>query len=77
MLSDLERKKRANDPQGDTDVANLVRNLAPSYNVSMQPISAASSIVRPAYLRHLALDHTRSCSTASVAVPYAQAGGRE
>ena len=44
--------------QGDTDVANLVRNLAPSYNVSMQPISDASSIVRPAYLRNLAPDHT-------------------
>ena len=44
--------------QGDTDVANLIRNLAPSYNVSMQPISDASSIVRPAYLRNLAPDHT-------------------
>jgi len=44
--------------QGDTDVANLVRNLAPSYNVSAQPISDASSIVRPAYLRNLAPDHT-------------------
>lgn len=44
--------------QGDTDVSNLLRTLAPSYNVNTQPISDASTIVRPANLRNLAPDHT-------------------
>ena len=44
--------------QGDTDVSNLLRNLAPSYNVNTQPISDAATIVRPANLRNLAPDHT-------------------
>ena len=44
--------------QGDTDLSNLIRNLVPSYNVNMQPISDAATIVRPANLRGLAPDHT-------------------
>ncbi len=44
--------------QGDTDLSNLLRTLAPSYNVNTQPISDASTIVRPANLRNLAPDHT-------------------
>ncbi|MBZ0114677.1 MAG: TonB-dependent receptor [Thermoanaerobaculia bacterium] len=44
--------------QGDTDVSNLLRNLAPSYNVNSQPISDAATVVRPANLRNLAPDHT-------------------
>ena len=44
--------------QGDTDLSNLLRNIAPSYNVNMQPISDAATISRPANLRNLAPDHT-------------------
>ncbi len=44
--------------QGDTDVSNLLRSLAPSYNVNTQPISDAATVVRPANLRNLAPDHT-------------------
>ena len=44
--------------QGDTDVSNLLRTLAPSYNVNAQPISDAATVVRPANLRNLAPDHT-------------------
>jgi iron complex outermembrane recepter protein len=44
--------------QGDTDLSNLIRNIVPSYNVNMQPISDAATIVRPANLRGLAPDHT-------------------
>ncbi len=44
--------------QGETDVSNLLRTVAPSYNVNTQPISDASTLVRPANLRNLAPDHT-------------------
>ncbi len=44
--------------QGDTDLSNLLRNVAPSFNVNTQPISDASTVVRPANLRNLAPDHT-------------------
>ncbi len=44
--------------QGDTDLSNLLRNVVPSYNVNAQPISDASTIVRPANMRGLAPDHT-------------------
>ncbi len=44
--------------QGDTDVSNMLRTLAPSYNVNTQPISDAATVVRPANLRNLAPDHT-------------------
>ena len=44
--------------QGDTDLQNLLRNVVPSYNVNMQPISDAATVVRPANLRGLAPDHT-------------------
>ncbi len=44
--------------QGDTDLSNLLRTLAPSYNVNSQPISDAATVVRPANLRNLAPDHT-------------------
>lgn len=44
--------------QGYTDLANLVRNVVPSFNVNAQPISDAATIVRPANLRGLAPDHT-------------------
>jgi iron complex outermembrane recepter protein len=44
--------------QGDTDLSNLIRNTVPSFDVNTQPISDASTIVRPANLRGLAPDHT-------------------
>ena len=44
--------------QGETDVSNLLRNLVPSFNVNVQPISDAATVVRPANLRGLAPDHT-------------------
>ncbi len=44
--------------QGDPDVLNQLRNTVPSFNSSMNPISDAGTIVRPASLRNLAPDHT-------------------
>ena len=44
--------------QGDTDLANQIRNVVPSFNVADQPISVGASIVRPTSLRNLAADHT-------------------
>ena len=44
--------------QGDPDLANQLRNTVPSFNVNVQPISDAGTIVRPAGLRNLAPDHT-------------------
>jgi iron complex outermembrane receptor protein len=40
------------------DLSDQIRTLVPSYNVNTQPISDASTIVRPASLRNLAPDHT-------------------
>ena len=44
--------------QGTTDLQDMFRNLVPSYNVNIQPISDAGTVVRPANLRGLAPDHT-------------------
>ncbi len=44
--------------QGDTDFANVLRNVVPSFNVNIQPISDAATFARPANLRGLAPDHT-------------------
>ena len=44
--------------QGDTDFANMIRNVVPSFNVNIQPISDAATFARPANLRGLAPDHT-------------------
>ncbi|MYI06208.1 MAG: TonB-dependent receptor, partial [Gemmatimonadetes bacterium] len=44
--------------QGATDLADLVRNVNPSFNVNIQPISDAATFARPANLRGLAPDHT-------------------
>ena len=44
--------------QGDTDLSNLIRTAVPSFSVNAQPISDASTLVRPANLRGLAPDHT-------------------
>ena len=44
--------------QGTPDLANQLRTVVPSFNVSIQPISDAGTIVRPANLRNLAPDHT-------------------
>ena len=44
--------------QGDPDVVNQLRNTVPSFNASVNPISDAGTIVRPASLRNLAPDHT-------------------
>ena len=44
--------------QGDTDFANIIRNVVPSFNVNIQPISDAATFARPANLRGLAPDHT-------------------
>ena len=43
--------------QGDSDVLNQLRNVVPSFNVNVQPISGGAMIVRPANLRNLAPDH--------------------
>ena len=44
--------------QGSADLANQLRAVVLSFNVSIQPISDAATIVRPANLRNLAPDHT-------------------
>ena len=44
--------------QGDSDLSNLLRNVVPSFNVNVQPISDGATIVRPPNLRGLAPDHT-------------------
>ncbi len=44
--------------QGTTDLADQLRNVVPSFNINIQPISDAATIVRPANLRNLAPDHT-------------------
>ncbi len=44
--------------QGATDFADLLRNVNPSFNVNIQPISDAATFARPANLRGLAPDHT-------------------
>jgi iron complex outermembrane receptor protein len=44
--------------QGGVDTANLLRNVVPSFNINDQPISDASTLVRPANLRGMAPDHT-------------------
>ncbi len=44
--------------QGGSNLADLLRTLAPSFNVNTQPISDAGTIVRPSNLRGLAPDHT-------------------
>ena len=44
--------------QGDIDFVNAIRNVVPSFNVNIQPISDAATFVRPANLRGLAPDHT-------------------
>jgi iron complex outermembrane receptor protein len=44
--------------QAETNVDFLIRNVVPSFNVNMQPISDAATIIRPASLRGLASDQT-------------------
>ena len=44
--------------QGGADLTDLLRTVVPSYNINTQPISDASTVVRPANLRGLAPDHT-------------------
>ena len=44
--------------QGAGDLADLLRNVNPSWNVNIQPISDAATFARPANLRGLAPDHT-------------------
>ncbi len=44
--------------RGDTDIADQLRTVLPSYNVNPQPVGDAARIVRPATLRGLAPDHT-------------------
>ena len=43
--------------QGRSDTLALLRSLVPSFNVNMQPISDAATVVRPVNLRNLAPDH--------------------
>ena len=43
--------------QPRADMAELMRTLAPSFNVNTQPISDAATVVRPVNLRNLAPDH--------------------
>ena len=44
--------------QGDTDVADLLRTVVPSFNINPQATGDAAKIIRPANLRGLAPDHT-------------------
>ena len=44
--------------QGVTNLVEQLRTTVPSFNVNIQPISDASTIVRPVMLRNLAPDHT-------------------
>ena len=44
--------------QGATSLYERLRTLVPSFSVNMQPVSDASTVVRPAMLRNLAPDHT-------------------
>ncbi len=44
--------------QGQPDVANRLRTVIPSFNVSAFPIADAATLVRPATLRNLAPEHT-------------------
>ena len=43
---------------GTSDIGDLLRTVVPSYNVNQQPISDASTIIRPANLRGLSPDNT-------------------
>ncbi len=43
--------------QGGNDLPDLLRNVVPSYNVGLQPISDAATVVRPPNLRGLVPDH--------------------
>ena len=44
--------------QGTINLQDQLRTVVPSFNVNTQPISDASTVVRPAMLRNLAPDHT-------------------
>ena len=44
--------------QGVFNLQEQLRSVVPSFNVNTQPISDASTVVRPAMLRNLAPDHT-------------------
>ena len=44
--------------QGAVNLPDQLRTVIPSFNVNTQPISDASTVVRPAMLRNLAPDHT-------------------
>ena len=44
--------------QGGSDITDQLRTLSPSFNVNIQPISDAATVVRPVHLRNLAPDHT-------------------
>ena len=44
--------------QGAVNLQDQLRTVVPSFNVNVQPISDASTVVRPAMLRNLAPDHT-------------------
>ena len=44
--------------QGTGDLNDQLRTIIPSFNTNTQPVSAASTVVRPAMLRNLAPDHT-------------------
>ena len=44
--------------QGVPNLTEQLRAIIPSFNVNIQPISDASTIVRPVMLRNLAPDHT-------------------
>ena len=44
--------------RGAGDLKDQLRTIVPSFSVNSQPISGASTVVRPAMLRNLAPDHT-------------------
>ncbi|WP_025821082.1 TonB-dependent receptor plug domain-containing protein [Shewanella marina] len=43
---------------GVSDMSDLLGKVVPSYNVNVQPISDAATLIRPANMRGLAPDHT-------------------
>ena len=53
--------------QGSINLQDQLRTVVPSFAVNTQPISDASTVVRPAMLRNLAPDHTLVWSTESAA----------
>ena len=62
--------------QGSADLATQLRTVVPSFNVGIQPISDAATIVRPANLRNLAPDPAREVPSYNINPQPVGDGGR-